>query len=127
MFTATLKYHQPGTGYQIPEVESRTQGSRPRTRTAFPRTDPLEAKDRNARGQGPRTEPQVFSKKKKKKGLQKSFSGILQFFGVARIFDWGAQTTNDVQRRHQRFSNEELFVGQRYRRMEDLKSLFIGT
>ena len=35
------------------EVESRTQGSRPRPRTAFPRTDPLEAKNRNARGQGP--------------------------------------------------------------------------
>ena len=60
------------------EVESRTQGSRPRPttqknpkprprtafpRTAFPRTDPLEAKDKNARGQGPRTQPQVFSKK----------------------------------------------------------------
>ena len=40
---------------------------RPRPRTAFPRTDPLEAKDRNARGQGqgPRTQPQVFSKKKR--------------------------------------------------------------
>ena len=25
----------------------------------------------------------------KKKGLQKSFSGNLQFIGVARIFDWG--------------------------------------
>ena len=39
---------------------------RPRSRTAFPRTDPLEAKDRNARGQGqgPRTQPQGFSKKK---------------------------------------------------------------
>ena len=61
---------------------------RPRPRTAFPRTDTLEAKDRNARGQGPRTQPQVFSKKKKK-GLRKSFSGNLQFKGVARIFDWG--------------------------------------
>ena len=62
----------------------------PRPRTAFPRTDTLEAKDRNARGQGPRTQPQVFSKKKKKKkGLQKSFSGNLQFKGVAKIFDWG--------------------------------------
>ena len=41
---------------------------RPRPRTAFPRTDTLEAKDRNARGQGqgPRTQPQVLSKKKKK-------------------------------------------------------------
>ena len=39
---------------------------RPRPRTALPRTEPLEAKDRNARGQGqgPRTQAQVFSKKK---------------------------------------------------------------
>ena len=37
---------------------------RPRPRTALPRTNPLEAKDRNARGQGPgpRTQAQVFSK-----------------------------------------------------------------
>ena len=60
----------------VPEVESRTQGSRlrprtqknpkPRPRTALPRTDPLEANDRNALGQsqGPRTQTQVFSKKK---------------------------------------------------------------
>ena len=47
----------------------------PKPRTAFPRTDPLEAKDRNARGQGPRTQAQVFSEKK---GLQNNFSGILQ-------------------------------------------------
>ena len=38
---------------------------RPRPRTAFPRTDTLEAKDRNARGQGPRTQAQVLSEKKK--------------------------------------------------------------
>ena len=39
----------------------------PRPRTAFPRTDPLEAKNRNARGRGqkPKTQPQVFSKKKR--------------------------------------------------------------
>ena len=51
----------------------------------------LEAKDslsedRPSRGQGPRTQRQVFSKKK---GHQKSFSGNFQFKGVARIFDWG--------------------------------------
>ena len=41
---------------------------RPRPRTAFPRTDTLEAKDRNVRGQGqgPRTQAQVLSKKKKR-------------------------------------------------------------
>ena len=44
------------------EVESRTQGSRPRPRTQ----KNFEAKDRPSRGQGqaPRTQTQVFSKKK---------------------------------------------------------------
>ena len=37
---------------------------RPRPRNVLPRTDPLEAKDRNAQGQGPRTQAQVLSKKK---------------------------------------------------------------
>ena len=59
----------------LSEVESRTQGLRPRT--AFPSTDTLEAKDRNARRQGPRTQAQVLSKKKKKKGLHKNFSSDL--------------------------------------------------
>ena len=73
----------------LPEVESRTQGSRPRT--ALPRTAPLEAKDKNARGQGERQ--QVFSEKKdfqkffqvisKKIGLQKFFSRDLQNFNVS--------------------------------------------
>ena len=60
---------------------------RPRPRTAFPRTDTLAAKDRNARGQGqgPRTQAQVLSKKKS----LKFFSGDLQFIGVPRISDWG--------------------------------------
>ena len=45
-------------------------------------------KDRTSRGQGqgPRTQPQVFSKKIR---LQKSFAGDLQFIGAAKIFDWG--------------------------------------
>ena len=29
--------------------------------------------------------------------------------------------------RHQNISKEEVFVGQRYRKMEDLKSLPVGT
>ena len=51
----------------------------PRPRTAFPRTDPLKAKDRNARGQGqgPRTQALVFSKEKKKV-FKKLFSGDLK-------------------------------------------------
>ena len=39
----------------------------PSPTTALPRTDPLEAKYRNARGQGPRARMQVFSKKKSSK------------------------------------------------------------
>ena len=75
------------------EVESRTQGSRPRTqknprpkprpRTALPRTDSLEAKDRNAWGQGPWTQMQVFSKKKFFSGdLQKKRSSKIFFLGL---------------------------------------------
>ena len=75
-------------------MKSRTQGSRPRPkiqknprsrpRTALPRTDPLEAKDRNARGQGqgPRTQAQVFSQKK----VFKKFSGDLQQKRLPKFF-----------------------------------------
>ena len=94
----------------LSEVESRTLGSRPRPRTqknprprprtALPRTDPLEAKDRNARGQGhrPRIQAQVFSKKRssknffrrsqkqKKTDLQKIFSGSLQKKRLLKFF-----------------------------------------
>ena len=55
---------------------------RPRPRTAFPRTEPLEAKDRNARGQGqgPRTPAQVFSKKKKVfKNFFQAISNLLAY------------------------------------------------
>ena len=61
----------------IPVVESRTQGSRPRPR----RQKKFEAKDRPSRGQGqgPRTQTQVFSKKRslkfvfRRKRFSKSF------------------------------------------------------
>ena len=58
---------RPRTG--MLEAKAKDQGHKknPRPRTAFPRTDTLEAKDRNAQGQGPRTQAQVLSKKKKKK------------------------------------------------------------
>ena len=45
-----------------------TKSSRPRTQKkseAKDSLDPVEAKDRNARGQGPRTQPLVFSEKKR--------------------------------------------------------------
>ena len=54
-----------------------------RPRTAFPRTDPLEAKDRNDRGHGlgPRTQAHVSSKKKVFKNF---FSGDLQHFNNSK-------------------------------------------
>ena len=91
------------------EEESRTEGSRPRPRTqktirgqsqghkknprprprtALPRTDPLEAKDRNARGQGqgPRTQKQVFSKKKVFKNFFQAISKRENQKGSSQIF-----------------------------------------
>ena len=69
---------------------------RPRPRTAFPRTDTLEAKDRNARGQGPRTQAQVLSKKKRssqkffkrsprKNVFQKIFQALHKILTIKKI------------------------------------------
>ena len=82
----------------------------PRPRTAFPRTEPLEAKDKNARsqGQGPRTQTQAFSKKK---GLQKFFSGDLQFIGVAKIFDWGSLNHKSHEMTTSKFFHRGSFCG----------------
>ena len=85
----------------LSEVESRTQGSRPRTQKKSEAKDSF-FEDRHSRGQGqkcsrPRTQAHAFSKKKSSKIF---FSGNLQFIGVPRIFDWGrpkAQITwNDI-------------------------------
>ena len=59
---------------------------RPRPSKAFPRTDPLEAKDRNARGQGQgtRTQAQVLSKKKR--SSQKFFKRSSQNNVFQKIF-----------------------------------------
>ena len=60
-----------------------TKKSEAKVKAALPRTDPLEAKDRNARGQGqgPRTQTQGFSNKKKffqKKRSSKKFLLLLE-------------------------------------------------
>ena len=81
-FCKGLKQFLKSNGLKVllPEVKSRTQGSRPRPRTL----KNFEAKDRPSRGQGqgPRTQTQVFLKKTvlkiffqviSKKGLQKLF------------------------------------------------------
>ena len=84
--------------YYSTEVESRTQGSRPRPRTqkkirGQAKTKDSLSEDRPSRGREqeclrPRTKDTAASVIQKK-GLQKSFSGNLQLSGVARIFDWG--------------------------------------
>ena len=66
-------YHQRWSRGHKARGQGQGHKKNPRPRTAFPRTDTLEAKDRNARGQGqePRTQAQVLSKKK---GFHKNFS-----------------------------------------------------
>ena len=77
----------------------------PRPRTALPRTDTLEANDRNpcGQGQGPRTQTQVFQKKRSsnfffrrppKKSLQKFFSRDLQKNGLEKLFSANLQNFN---------------------------------
>ena len=61
---------------QTSEVESRTQGSRPRSRTqkkSEAKAKDSLSEDRHSRGQGPRTQAQVLSKKEKKRSSQKFF------------------------------------------------------
>ena len=55
-------------GVEDTRLEAKTQKN-PRPRTAFPRTEPLEAKDRNARGQGHKRK----CSPKKKRSSQKFF------------------------------------------------------
>ena len=59
------------------KIRGQDQGQPFRGQTfSRPRTGMLEAKDRNARGQGPRTQAQVLPKKKKKKVFTKIFQAI---------------------------------------------------
>ena len=79
-------FHQRWSRGHKARGQGHKKNPRPRPRTAFPRTDTLEAKDGNARGQGqecsrprPRTKDTSASAlQKKKKGLHKTFSGDLQ-------------------------------------------------
>ena len=97
---------------KLPEVESRTQGSRPRPRAQKKirgqgqpfrgQTLSREAKNRNTRGHGPRTQAQVLSKKKKK-GLHKNLSGYLQ--KKKKVFTKIFQAISTKQRFPKNFSS----------------------
>ena len=64
---------------------------------------------------------------KKKKVFKKVFQAISNLYVWPEfLIGRGVQTTNHMQWRHQKFSKEEIFVGQRYW-MEDLKSFPVGT
>ena len=76
------------------KAKGQKKNPRPRSRTALTRTDPLEAKDKNARGQAKDTGASVLQNKKvfktifqaisKIKGLQKNFTGDLQNFNNSK-------------------------------------------
>ena len=98
---------------------------RPRPRTSFSRTDPLEAKERNARGQGqgPRTQLQVLSKKKV---FKKKFFRRPPGHRRTQNFFWGGLNHKSHAMTSSKNFKRGSFVEQRYRRMEDLKSLLVG-
>ena len=81
---------------------------RPRPRTAFPRTDALEAKDRNARGQGqgPRTQSaSALQKKKKKKVFTKIFQAISKIKKKKKVFTKIFQAISTKKRFPDNFSS----------------------
>ena len=95
---------------------------RPRPRTAFPRTEPLEAKDRNVRGQA-KDRGHRRKRSPKKKVVKNIFQAISNSLAYPKflIKEGLSHKSHDI--RHQNFSKEEVFAGQRYCRMKDLKSL----
>ena len=73
--------------------QGHTKNPRPMPRTSLSEDRPLEAREKDARGQGPRTQLEG-------QDLPKSFLGDLQFRNVPRIFDWWRPksqiTCNDI-------------------------------
>ena len=108
------------------EVESRTQGSRPRPR--IPKKSEAKAKDglsedRTSRSQGqecsmPRTKDTGASVLQKK-----FFQAISNSLAYPEFLVGLGLNHKSLEMTSSKFSKEEVFVGQRYRRMKDLKSL----
>ena len=73
-------------GVEDTRLEARPRHKKnPRPRTALPRTDPLEAKGRNVRGQGPRAQRGSDLQKKPSKKKEKLFNPKLRkFSGIFR-------------------------------------------
>ena len=97
LWKSTCKNQRWSRGYKARGQEHK-KNPRPRPRTAFPRTDNHEAKDRNARGQGqgPRTQAQVLYKKKRssqnffkrspqKNVFQKNFQSLHKILTIQKL------------------------------------------
>ena len=98
------------TSLKLPEVESRTRGSRPRTqkKSEAKAKDSL-SEDRHSRGLGqecsrPRTQAQVLSKKKKV--LYKNFSGDLHKKKKKKVFTKILQAISTKKRFPKNFSSD---------------------
>ena len=87
------------------EAKAKDTKKNPRPRTALPRTDPTEAKDRNAQGQGSRTQALVLFPPKKvlrknfqaiseKKVFRKNFRAISRKNRLPNNFSGAPQTFN---------------------------------
>ena len=119
---------------QLPEVESRTQGSRPRPRPRkqkkFEAKDSL-SEDRTSQGQGqecsrprPRTKDTGASVPPPKKRSSKFFfQAISNLLAYPKFLIGVGLKHKSYEMTPKNFSKEEVFVGLRYRTMEDLKSL----
>ena len=66
-------------GVEDTRLEAKDTKKNPRPRTAFPRTEPLEAKDRNARGQGQGHRRKRSQKKKVLKIFFQAISNLLAY------------------------------------------------
>ena len=87
------KYQRWSRGHKA-RGQGHKKNLRPRPRTAFPRTDTLEAKDRNARGQGQGPSASALQKKKKKV-FTKIFQAISTKKRFPKIFSSSPQNFNN--------------------------------
>ena len=90
------------------------------------------SENKTSRGQGqecsrprPRTKDIGVSDLQKKRSSKIFFRRSPIYWRTPEFLVGEAKTTNHMKLRHQNFSKEEVFVGQRYRRMENLKSLLL--
>ena len=97
LFSATWNSVSSRGGVKDARLEAKAKDTKkhPRPRTAFPRTDPLVAKDRNARGQGQghqrkcsqkkRSSEEIFKRSPEKTAFQKIFQALHKLLTAPKI------------------------------------------